>query len=168
MEHPRIVQRWEWGARAPKLTKMTRRSASRITDVVFHYADLAAAPDFANEASAVRSIQAYHQNVRGWADIGYNAIVGQSGNIYDCRDHLYVPAHCEGVNTPSVGVCFLTRDGITLSAGYSAQWLTLLSQFVLGRKLRKSVHSDHVATACPGDMLRDWLKHVTQPGQLLA
>jgi hypothetical protein len=168
MENPRVMQRSEWGARAPRLAQMARRKPSQITDVVFHYADLAAHGDLASEAGAVRAIQRHHMESRGWADIGYNAIVGLSGTIYDGRDHLYVPAHCAGFNTPSLGVCFLTRDAITLTAGYSAQWVTLLGEFVLGRKLRKSVHSDHVATACPGDDLRSWLKAVTKPGQLLA
>ena len=147
---------------------MNPRPASDITDVVFHYSYTTVNPDYLSEIAAVRAIQASHMDVNGWADIGYNAIVGMSGNIYDCRDHRFVPAHTKGFNAPSVGICFLTKDQITLSAGYSAQWLTLLNEWVLGRKLGKSVHSSHVATKCPGDALRAWFKQVTSPGELLA
>ncbi len=65
----------------------------------------------ADVSAMLRGIQAYHMDVNGWDDVGYNFLVdrfrqdlggpgrGTTGNV--------VPAHVAGFNTSSVGVAVL-------------------------------------------------------------
>jgi hypothetical protein len=43
------------------------------------------------------------QLILGWADIGYNFLVGEDGNIYTGRDWTNVGAHTVGYNSKSIG-----------------------------------------------------------------
>lgn len=40
----------------------------------------------------------------GWADIGYNFLVGEDGNVYEGRGWSLVGAHCVGYNSKSIGI----------------------------------------------------------------
>jgi hypothetical protein len=59
----------------------------------------------------LRAIQAFHQDVRGWVDIGYNAAIDAFGGIWEARaggiDRAVVGAHAGGFNTRTFGVVVL-------------------------------------------------------------
>jgi hypothetical protein len=59
----------------------------------------------------LRSIQAYHMDGNGWADIGYNFVVDKYGQIWEAReggiDRPVIGAHAMGFNTNSTGVMVL-------------------------------------------------------------
>lgn len=64
-----IVSRAEWGARPPKYRIPINQ---KVPFVVIHHSYTPAAC-FTSEGckSAMRSMQKFHQEDRGWADIGY-------------------------------------------------------------------------------------------------
>ncbi|XP_053907710.1 N-acetylmuramoyl-L-alanine amidase [Cuculus canorus] len=56
---------------------------------------------------ALRSIQRFHQDVRGWDDIGYSFVVGSHGYIYQGRGWRWVGAHTKGYNSEGYGVAYV-------------------------------------------------------------
>ena len=76
---------------------MTPRSISQIDRIILHHTGC--------EYATPEEIHQWHKN-NGWAGIGYNYYVRKDGTIYYCRPLEYVPAHCSGYNTCSIGVCF--------------------------------------------------------------
>lgn len=161
------IGRSGWGARPPKNT--TARDPTVIESYVFHYADATAHPDLADEERAVRSIQNYHMDHNGWADIAYHAIVGMSGTVYQGRPIQVVGAHCLNYNTPSLGVCFLTDGPFSLASGAAAvDWCHLAEFLSLHRRPRVFGHWEKVATGCPGAPLKLWVANVRAPGGVLA
>ena len=127
-----IVPRSEWGARPPRNRVPTVWRAG-VTLWLHHTVGQFVAPNIpvpgpkwsrtakgrvkiktalanrtrvqALERSAMREIQAFHQNTRGWADIGYAYVCFASGRIYEGRGKNVVAAHCPGKNhEPSVAL----------------------------------------------------------------
>nr|WP_281244564.1 N-acetylmuramoyl-L-alanine amidase [Thermoflavimicrobium dichotomicum] len=62
---------------------MWPREYKAPTHMVVHHTDTP--NDDPNPAARVRSIYYYHTVTRGWGDIGYNAIIGSDGRIYEGR-----------------------------------------------------------------------------------
>lgn len=155
----RIVSRSEWGARA---TRSPTRMAGPATSVTAHHSLSPALPSNAGEAAeraAVQSIQRYHIDVNGWADIGYGFVIAQSGRAYEGRGWGIVGAHAgtdEG-NRTSIGVCFLI-DGRTeapspaaLGAFYGLRHIGESEGHLRVGHLLK-LHRDWKQTDCPGDI----------------
>jgi N-acetylmuramoyl-L-alanine amidase len=46
-------------------------------------------------------------NNNGWADIGYNFVVGEDGNIYEGRGWNAKGAHAPAYNGRSIGICII-------------------------------------------------------------
>lgn len=110
----------------------------------------------------VRSIERFHEQTRGWADLAYNAVVCPHGYVFEGR----------GVNTQSAAngnsddnddwyaVCYLggERDPFTDAAKAAfieaVQWLR--SDGNAGSRVNG--HRDHKSTECPGDVIYRWLK----------
>lgn len=150
----RIITRAEWGARSPRSRELTTWS-KRIVFVV-HHSD-------GPVTQSVRSIQDFHMDGRGWADVGYNFLVDHQGRIYEGRGWLVVGAHAKGHNTSGIGVCVIGRDGkdITAAAKASVRWLYDEAKARrAGRPLAKRGHGQLSgnATACPGSTLLAWVK----------
>lgn len=55
----------------------------------------------------IKSIQNYHMDDHGWADIGYNFLVGGDGKVYEGRGYTTMGAHCVPFNRRSLGICML-------------------------------------------------------------
>ena len=87
--------------------------------------------------SMLRSIQAYHQDTRGWADIAYNFVVDRFGTIWEARARSYedpvIGSASSGDETGDVTVAFL-GDGSTCTP--SSTVLRSMGR-LLGWKLRK-------------------------------
>jgi len=144
-----------WGARpaAPGGRPHT------ITRLILHHS-AGAAVGAAGAAAALRGIQAFHQNEKGWIDVAYHLFVDQDGGLWEGRDRAlagdtattYDPAggllvcvlgdHERAPPAPAVGAA-LRALGPKLAAafGVPAEWV---------------LHGDLAATACPGRHLRAW------------
>ena len=145
-----IISRAKWGARAP-------RSRARVSwrdrrELIVHYSE-------GPTTQSVRSIQDFHMDGRGWADIGYNFLVDVKGRIYEGRGWLVQGSHAPGHNTSGIGVCMIGRDGdATPAAKKAIRWLYDEAVRLAGRNLAKLGHRDVYATSCPGNELYAWVR----------
>jgi len=124
----------------------------------------------------VRDIQQFHQDVRGWSDIGYHFLLDLEGRIYQGRPFadesipfdqgppLVIGAHVGGHNTGNIGVtimgCFhppegshcvdqltpAARDSLVLLLAYLIDTYGIDPLHIRGHREWPSA-----STACPGD-----------------
>lgn len=104
VDKPKVILRSEWGARPPKYDYSNHPYFNKMT---LHHAAGWAARSLDEGKAAVKSIQEFHQDGRGWSDIGYHFIVDMAGNIYQGRPETVLGAHVGGANTGNIGVCIL-------------------------------------------------------------
>ena len=166
---PTIVSRSGWGARPANSGILPTRPAPWV---VIHHTASAACTTQAACSIQMRSIQNSHINTNGWADIGYNFLVGGDGLVYEGRGWGRQGAHSPGYNSRSVGISFigtfttelpvlaarnnaqaLIRCGVNMGNISSAYWL-------IG-------HRQDIATECPGTSLfneiRTWAQFNANP-----
>ena len=129
---PAVRPRTDWGA-APYRGSVD--TADGLTRAVIHHTVNGNDYSAAQVPSMLRSIQAYHQNTRGWDDIGYNFVIDRFGTVWEGRaSSLYQPvigAHASEANEGSVGIAYL-GDGTNV--GLTSTAVTNLGRF-LGWKL---------------------------------
>ena len=155
-----VIARDIWGAK-PNKTKFSK--LGEVKGLVVHWSAYPTAVGNQAEMDQVKKIQALHQNDRGWNDIAYNFLVGDTGQIYEGRGWGNRSA-AQGGNSREeinfnnkhyVAVCWLggvnPTDKPSDKAIESVKWL--YSQ-VKG-ELRP--HSFFKQTACPGDAWRQWI-----------
>uniref|UniRef100_U3JDD4 Peptidoglycan recognition protein 2 n=1 Tax=Ficedula albicollis TaxID=59894 RepID=U3JDD4_FICAL len=104
VECPAIVPRCLWGARPYRGTPAPLRPP--LGSVFLHHTLEPARPcrTFSACARAMRDMQRFHQDTRGWDDIGYSFVVGSDGYLYEGRGWHWVGAHTKGYNTRGFGV----------------------------------------------------------------
>jgi hypothetical protein len=153
-----IVTREQWGASSTRCSS----TDSKYKMAIHHTVTPSNDPE-----SRVRAIQRYHQDTRGWCDIGYHFLVGTDGRIYEGRPLHLVGAHVGGQNTGNIGVSFV---GCFHSSGCGSMGPTVPPEEMIelaGRLLgtlsrlhdielnndRVRGHRDHpgASTTCPGD-----------------
>lgn len=119
VNRPAIVSRAEWGADEslrflPDGSEdWPRQYADKVTHLAVHHTGTP--NDDPNPEARIRSIYYYHAKTRGWGDIGYNAIIGSDGRIYEGRkgkdDEILSPgvvaAHVYSFNNGSFGVAMM-------------------------------------------------------------
>lgn len=153
-----IIGRTAWGARRRRGTATRVQPGDRVATML-HYST-GEELGRADTAEWVRQIQAHHMDGNGWQDIGYNFLVDAQGRIFEGRGWDVVGAHCEGFNTPAVGVCFLGDDdpGQDITDAARASILALHQENTrrAGHDLDRLGHRDKYATACPGDEGYAW------------
>lgn len=145
-----IIPRSDWGARAPK-SRNTITTPTTQT-VQHHTVGLYVGP------AGMRSMQRFHQDDRGWADIAYSLIADVTlGVLFEGRGKGVAGAHTAGLNSIAHGLAvtgnFQTRQPT------EADLLLLAGAVRYGRENGwwrdgiTSGHRDHAATACPGNLL---------------
>lgn len=102
-----INSRGAWGARSSRGIHY----GSTIKKAVVHHTVSGNGYSQAQVPGIIRGIQAYHQDGRGWDDIGYNFVVDRFGGIWEGReggiDRSVIGAHASGFNTNTVGISIL-------------------------------------------------------------
>lgn len=102
-----VHSRGSWGARPSKGIHY----GSTIKKAVVHHTVSGNGYSQGQVPGIVRGIQAYHQDGRGWDDIGYNFVVDRFGGIWEGReggiDRPVIGAHASGFNTNTVGISIL-------------------------------------------------------------
>ncbi|MBU2575178.1 MAG: N-acetylmuramoyl-L-alanine amidase, partial [Elusimicrobia bacterium] len=93
-----LVRRDAWKA-APATMPYIRHSPRRFTlhHTAGHYPE-----NYEEAVSEIRFIQDYHQNGRGWIDIGYHFLIDPLGNIFEGRPMYAVGAHVLNGNTGNI------------------------------------------------------------------
>lgn len=156
--HPRA----SWGARPRGASRRTHPLSSTYGVTLHYEGPKVGELEHHQCAARVRSIERYHRDSNGWADVAYNALVCQHGHVYEGRG-LHTKSAANGyarVNATWYAVCYLggAGDGITPAgkAGMveAVRWLRAAG----GAGPRVNGHRDHKATACPGDAIYQWLQ----------
>lgn len=155
--------RADWGARAA--SGASSRPVSELVGVTVHYTT-GQELGVADTPAWVRSIQRYHMETLGYADIAYNALIDRYGNIFAGRSNRYWGAHSSSpgnwANHHTLGVAFLGNDDgglwdITPEANVAFVDYFRTVHLTLGHKPLVYPHSHWKATACPGDEIRKLL-----------
>ncbi len=105
---PSILPRSSWGARPPTAHPAT---TADLRLAVVHHSVNANSYSAAQVPQLLRSIQAYHQDVKGWNDFAYNFAVDRFGRVWEGRgggvSNVVLGGHSQGFNTGTVGVVVL-------------------------------------------------------------
>ncbi len=170
---PHLRRRAEWGAQPFRGTPIPLNRPSYNYMTLHHTAGFSART-LVEGLDQVRRIQDFHQNGRGWSDIGYQFLMDQEGRLYQGRPFLNeaVPfdqgpplahgAHAGGANTGNIGIslmgCYHPPEGsncldqMTEPAVDSliATFGFLSERYGVSPKNMRG-HRDFGNTACPGD-----------------
>ncbi|MEZ4700240.1 MAG: N-acetylmuramoyl-L-alanine amidase [Rhodothermales bacterium] len=170
---PTLINRAAWGAR-PFIGTPEPLARPSYTRMSFHHAACCSAYTYEEGLAQLRSIQIFHQDVRGWSDIGYQFLMDQEGRVYqgrpflDNRPNLDRPpqlamgAHVGNANTGNIGVsvlgCYHPAEGPECEDMLSpAAYDSLITIFAyLSENYRVTTpnllgHRDQGSTSCPGD-----------------
>jgi hypothetical protein len=135
-----IVSREQWGARAPRGVPTPVEWPVGVDLWVHHTTG--------PRSQTVRDIQAFHQNTRGWNDIGYHYLIDYEGVIYEGRGREVWGAHSPGKNhEPSVSLIGDYSVAEPSDAQHRSVWA--LADFLDCGDLRG--HRENTATTCPGN-----------------
>ncbi|XP_010185804.1 PREDICTED: N-acetylmuramoyl-L-alanine amidase-like, partial [Mesitornis unicolor] len=159
VECPAIVPRCMWGARpyrgTPKLLSLP------LDTVFIHHTFIPSIPcqNFTACTHDMRSMQRFHQDTRGWDDIGYSFVVGSDGYLYQGRGWHWVGAHTKGYNSKGYGVGYVGDFSITPP---DQDTIALVKDGFLPCAVKKGwLHHNYTIrghrqvghTDCPGDSL---------------
>lgn len=154
---PPIVTRAQWGAAPPKTKPLP---LTRFDGWHIHWLG-DAYPDDATDDQILTSVQRYHQETKGWADIGYSFAVGRMHPeaVYECRGFGVAGSHTQGHNSTSMGIVVLIGDGEQpnpIQLATVRQFIDTHSDRWPYRWVRP--HSATKPTACPGPDLTAWIE----------
>lgn len=151
----RIYSRADWGARAPRCA-----SGSMTPNRVTIHHTVTPTNDSLSPQARLRQIQSFHQNSRGWCDIGYNYLVSRDGRVWRARGATTVGAHVANSNTGNIGISFMGTHTSTAPTAtqmcHTARLLRRLSMDFGGVDLNRSDvkgHRQYGGTSCPGNAL---------------
>lgn len=162
----KIISRDNWGAK-PNKTKFSK--LGEVKGLVVHWSAYPVAVGNQAEMDQCKTIQRLHQEDRGWNDVAYNFLVGDTGQIYEGRGFGNRSAAQGGNNRQEinynnkhyVAVCWLggskPTDQPSAEARAAISWL----YEQVGGELRP--HSSFKQTDCPGDAWRQWIIEKNNP-----
>ncbi|XP_053712066.1 N-acetylmuramoyl-L-alanine amidase-like [Synchiropus splendidus] len=157
---PQIIPRCQWGAKPPKDTPLPLSLPLQFLYIHHTYEPSSPCLSFATCASDMRSMQRFHQEYRGWNDIGYSFVVGSDGYIYEGRGWNTLGTHTRGRNSLGYGVSFIGNYTASLPSRYSRNLLQ--NHFVRCAVARGGLVSNFTIhghrqvvnyTSCPGEAL---------------
>ncbi|KAM8824597.1 peptidoglycan recognition protein 6 [Synchiropus picturatus] len=161
---PPMISRCMWGARPYKGTPTNLTLPLPYLYIHHTFSPSKPCLSFEQCSADMRSIQRYHQDERGWADIGYSFLAGSDGYIYEGRGWFWRGAHTRLHNSVGYGVAFIgnytdvlpTQNAMGLVRYKLASCATgsrrLVDNFIL------QGHRQVVDTDCPGDALFNEIK----------
>lgn len=145
-----IISRSDWGARPPKSVKQI---AVPTRELWLHHT----AGSGHTGAAAVRAIQRFHMDTRGWSDIAYSFLVDATGAVYEGRGPAVAGAHTRDRNSISHGLCAM---GDYQQEQPTERLVASIAQLVRHGHERgwwpdrlTGGHRDVGQTACPGQYL---------------
>jgi len=140
---PGVISRAEWGA-APQACAPDVAS-TLLAAVVHHTAGPNTYGSVEQAKAQIRADQRYHQQSRGWCDIGYNFLVDKWGNVYEGRadsgSRPVIGVHAGGFNTATVGVSMLGDYSSTTPSAAVRESVARVIAWRLG-----SYHRDPMST----------------------
>ncbi|XP_063304444.1 N-acetylmuramoyl-L-alanine amidase isoform X1 [Pelobates fuscus] len=159
LECPSIIPRCMWRAKPyngnPTLLK------TPLSQIYIHHTYTPSQPctSFQDCSKDMQSMQNFHQQDRGWDDIGYSFVAGSDGYLYEGRGWHWVGAHTKGHNTVGYGVSFignfmsLLPEEPILSVVRDRFLLCGVKSGYISPNYILKGHRQLVNTSCPGDSL---------------
>ncbi|MFE8944309.1 N-acetylmuramoyl-L-alanine amidase [Streptomyces sp. NPDC007856] len=133
---PPITSRADWGADESLSPDPSQYNAD-VKAVFVHHTDGANDYSCADSASIVRGIYAYHTQVNGWNDIGYNFLVDKCGTVFEGRkggvDLPVLGAHTYGWNRESAGIAVLGEYTSTSASDAALASIARVAAWKLGQ-----------------------------------
>lgn len=164
---PQVITRCQWGAKPLRGTPIPLSLPLQFLYIHHTYEPSSPCLSFPNCSRDMRSMQRFHQEDRGWGDIGYSFVVGSDGYVYEGRGWNLLGTHTRGRNSIGYGVSIIGNYTATLPSRHAMDLLrhrlvrcavsrgALISNFTLHGH-RQVVNY----TACPGDAffseIRSW------------
>ncbi|KPP71098.1 hypothetical protein Z043_110020, partial [Scleropages formosus] len=159
IECPAIIPRCQWGARPYRGTPVQLKLP--LSFVYIHHTLSPRQPchSFQKCATNMRAMQRFHQDDRGWDDIGYSFVVGSDGYLYEGRGWQRRGAHTRGQNSRGYGISFIGDYNDMLPSLHSLRLVRerMATCGVGGGWLVSNFswhgHRQLVNTKCPGEAL---------------
>ena len=151
-----FVRRSGWGAAEP-----TGKPITIATPVKFLFLHHSVTPD--NGPETVRSIQRFHQETRGWADLAYNVLYSPKyRTFFEGRGFGIAGAHTRGRNRDSHGLCVLGNFQTDTLPRHAIDDLADFARWHGGTwgPNRYTPHLDFGSTLCPGRALMNVLRDI--------
>ena len=175
-----VKPRSAWSAAPPK---GCGQDGSKVRMAIHHSAGHASSGG--SYAGRVRAIQAYHQDTRGWCDIGYHYLITDDGTVWEGRQIKYQGAHTYPHNKGNIGVNFVgcfhpgadcNKIGLmkpsqaALQAGATLLGLLSKDHGITIDNAQVKPHRGYPSTStdCPGDYVVEkipWLFQAAQAGE---
>lgn len=162
----KIIGRSRWGSR--HTNPEGHQGIRSIREIFIHWTESATGQqNYAQQCGAMRGLQSFHMDGRGWSDLGYHYVVFQPygklrfARVFEGRELDRVPAAQANHNTNTCAIAVVMKNGDPL------KWQTKLALRRLVYYLRKNrivgdvpvkPHSDVTATTCPGPKLTWWVR----------
>ncbi|XP_061585647.1 N-acetylmuramoyl-L-alanine amidase-like [Cololabis saira] len=164
---PQVIPRCQWGAKPRRGTPIPLSLPLQYLYIHHTYEPSSPCLSFPNCSRDMRSMQRYHQEDRGWSDIGYSFVVGSDGYIYEGVGWNQVGRHTRGHNSVGYGVSVIGNYTSTLPSRHALNLLRhrLVRCGVAGGGLAANftIHGHRQVvnyTSCPGDAffseIRSW------------
>lgn len=153
-----IIPRSEWRASPTRLNFTPMTAIRRVT--IHHTGEEWTSEDFETTANKIRAFQRYHQDDRGWADLGYHFVIDRCGRIWEGRNLRHQGAHAGStqLNKGNVGISLMGNfEEQILVAEQKDSLAGLLSVLCREYDLKPwqiSTHKELKQTACPGAHLQ--------------
>ncbi len=151
-----VIKRAQWKAAPPKEPYVEHIPRA----ITIHHTSGKLTKTLDESISEIQFIQDYHQNAKGWNDIGYHFLVDPMGNIFEGRPLKVVGAHVYLKNTNNIGISLMgnyhpSKNDIPSPEALKA--ISFIASYVTDTySVQKSsfyAHRDIGATDCPGDIL---------------
>ncbi|NP_001281117.1 peptidoglycan recognition protein 2 precursor [Cynoglossus semilaevis] len=163
---PPIIPRCQWGAKAHESTPTPLSLPLQFLYVHHTYEPSAPCLSFTQCSRDMKAMQRFHQEDRGWGDIGYSFVVGSDGYVYEGRGWKHLGRHTRGHNHLGYGVSIIGNYTTRLPSRHAVDLLRhrLVKCAIDGGRLRTNFtihgHRQVVNTLCPGDAffseIRSW------------
>ncbi|KAG7486042.1 N-acetylmuramoyl-L-alanine amidase-like [Solea senegalensis] len=164
LDCPHIITPCQWGAKASRDTPVPLSLPLPFLYVHHTYEPSSPCLSFTECSRDMRAMQRYHQEGRGWSDIGYSFVVGSDGYIYEGRGWRHLGTHTRGHNSIGYGVSIIGNYTATLPSSHAMDLLRyrLTKCAVDGGRLAANFtihgHRQVVNTTCPGDVFFSEIK----------
>lgn len=151
-----VVRRGEWKALPPTAPYAPHTPAM----FTLHHTRGHSPKNYAEAVSEMQFLQDYHQNGRGWIDIGYHFLISPQGDIFEGRPVNALGAHVKNRNTGNVGISVMGNYHPPVSQQPAKETLYTFTE--MGKYLKTAydisvssfyAHREIGPTACPGDEL---------------
>ncbi|XP_036322481.1 peptidoglycan-recognition protein LB-like [Rhagoletis pomonella] len=165
-----MVSRADWGARPSTLVEHFNGPAPYV---IIHHSYMPSACYTSGDCiKAMRSMQDFHQQTRGWNDIGYSFAIGGDGLIYVGRGFNVIGAHAPKYNDKSVGIVLIGDWRTELPPPQMLEATKSLIEFGVEKgyihpQYKLLGHKQVRDTECPGarlfDEISSWPHFVINP-----